>query len=311
MVAFPGIYPPLVTPMHEDLSVDLQTLRKLVTYQVDSGVAGLWIAGATGEGQSLSADERFRITETVIDAAAGRIKVIVHVGSLDPIAALTLANHAEKCGADAIASLPPFFYGVTTQEVVDYYRRLADGCGLPLFLYHLPVATHVPITPTIVEKLLDHDAVRGVKFSDPNLTMMHRIKNLAPDRLTLLFGMDSMFLAGLVMGADGGVGGTQNYMPHAFIRILKAHADGDLAAARELQHRMTRFMADFSAGLSPVVFVKQAMPLLGIDCGPMRPPLSMPSADQRRSMQRCWDKHLEWLQSLGCDPELTSTSTAV
>ena len=298
MASFSGIYPALVTPAHDDFSVDVEALRRMVAFHIESGVDGFWVAGATGEVTSLSGEERRVVTEAVIDASASRAKVIVHVASGNHRESLALAAHAEQCGADAIASIPPYFVPVREQEIIDHYRRLADGCGLPLFAYHLPMCTHVPITQAIVERLLAAEALQGIKFSDFNLADMWMMKNLGGDALSVLYGMDAMFLAGLVMGADGGVGGTYCYMPQVHIQIYQAYKRGNLAAAQNIQRRATTFIRELSCGLGPIVFVKQAMSLMGLDCGPPRPPLLPPSPEQCRLMERCWDDHREWLASL-------------
>lgn len=298
MELFPGIYPALVTPMQEDLSLHAALIPRLVEFHVASGVDGIWIAGASAEAELLSAEERRAMTEMVIEAVAGRVKVIVHVGSVAPLQAYALADHAQRCGADAVASIPPYFYMPTMPAVVDHYRRLADACSLPLFMYHLPDCTHVPVTLSLIEQLLEIPSIAGIKYSDHNLLLMRRIKCLDPDRLTVLFGMDAVLLAALVMGADGGVGGSYNFMPEAFVKIHALHRDGRIAEAQQVQWETTNFSLALRADLPPMPASKFAVSLRGIDCGPPRPPHVLPSDSEQERMRQCWEAHRAWLDSI-------------
>lgn len=296
MASFTGIYPALVTPVHEDLSINVEMLRKLVKFHLLAGVDGLWVGGATAEAMQLTEEERRLVASTVVDAAGGRVNVIVHVGSPDGLAAARLAVHADQAGADAVASVPPFFLPHTEDAIIGHYRRLADSCSLPLFMYHLPELTQVPITTALAEGLLKIPQVQGIKFSEQNVTLMRQIKNLSPDRLSILFGMDSMLLAGLVMGADGGVGGSYNYLPGAYVRIFDAFRRGDLADAQALQHHTTDILLSLSGMAVPTA--KCVMRLLGYDCGPTRPSLTMPSKADEEAIARVFQRHRKWLETI-------------
>ncbi len=298
MNIFAGIYPALVTPMRDDLTLHAALLPRLVEFHLDAGVDGIWIAGASGEGELLSTEERRVITEMVIEAVAGRAKVIVHVGSIAPAQSYDLAVHAQRCGASAVASTPPHYYAPSPQTVVDHYRRIADVCDLPLFMYHLPGCTHVPVTLPLAEKLLEIPSIAGIKYSDHNLILMRSIKQLDPDRLTLLFGMDAVLLAALVMGADGGVGGSFNFMPEAYVRILALYREGRLADAQQLQRETSDFGIALRGALSPASASKFAVSLRGIDCGPPRPPLSLPAEEEQQRMRRYFEAHRTWLEGL-------------
>ncbi len=298
MKKFSGIYPALVTPTRLDHTINVALLRELVELHLREGVNGLWVCGASGEGLSLSEEERRLVATTVTEAMAGRATIIVHVGAVDSLQSARLASHAQECGAHAVASVPPVFYATNEDNIVAHYQRLADSCSLPLFVYHLPGLTHVSLTPQMVEGLLKIPQVRGIKFSDYNLVAMRQIANLERDRLTVLFGMDTMLLAGLMMGADGGVGGTYNYLSGLFVRIYQAYNQGKLSAAQELQGQATDFIFGLNSGNNPISSTKWALSLLGYDCGPPRPPLTgLPAAEQQR-MRQFWEKHLGWLERI-------------
>ena len=310
MTAFAGIYPALITPVHEDFSINIEMLQELVEFHLRAGIDGLWVGGASAESMQLTEDERKLMATTVIDAVNGRVKVIVHVGSPDGLVAARLAAHADQAGADAVASVPPFFLPHSQEAIVGHYRRLADHCSLPLFMYHLPGLTHVPISTDLAEGLLKIPQVRGIKFSDQNVIMMRQIKNLSPDRLTILFGLDSMLLSALVMGADGGVGGSYNFLPGAYVRIFDAYRRGHLADAQAIQHQTTDFVSGIG-GRGGVGAYKCAMRLHGYDCGSTRPSLTMPSKDDQDAIARLWEQHREWLETVAITaPNVQAAATA-
>jgi len=293
-----GIYPALVTPMRDDQTLHASLIPRLVEFQIAAGVDGIWIAGASGEAELLSVEERRVMTEMVVEAVDGRVNVIVHVGSIAPTHSYELASHAQQCGVDAVASTPPHYYAPGPQTVVDHYRKLADVCDRPLFMYHLPACTHVPVTLPLAERLLEIPSMAGIKYSDHNLILMRQIKQLDPDRLTVLFGMDAVLLAALVMGADGGVGGSYNFMPEAYVKILALHREGRLAEAQRLQRETMDFGLGLRADLPPMSASKFALSFRGIDCGPPRPPHMVPAKDQQQRMRQCFEAHHAWLEGL-------------
>jgi N-acetylneuraminate lyase len=309
MAELGGIYPAIVTPITDDYRVNTDALSRLVAYFIDEGADGIWICGASGEAISFTEDERRLVTETISEAAAGRLKIIVHVGATNGLESARLAEHAEKSGADAVASVPPFFYPVNDATIVDHYRRLADSCSLPLFLYHLPGCTHVPMRVDLMEKLLDIPQSAGIKFSEADVVLMRQIKNLDPDRLTVLFGMDTMLLSALVMGADGGVGGTYNFIPGAYVRIHKAFLAGDYAAAEELQRAACDFVHAFPRIDGPIPFMKFVTSLLGFECGPPRPPLVAASKEKCEEYRRIWtERHPRFLDRMESIGDVTAAS---
>ena len=130
-----------------------ESLRAVFEFNVESGVHGFWVAGGTGESILLSDGENRRIAEIVSDQNRGRVKNIMHVGAPTTERAVALARHAASVGVEAICCVPPFFYRRTDREIVDHYRAVGDAAGLPLFIYNLPSATRVEITPALMDKI--------------------------------------------------------------------------------------------------------------------------------------------------------------
>ena len=273
MKEFHGVYPALITPLDDSDQVNEGVVQDLVDWHLEAGVNGFYVAGGTGEGLLLSLPQRKDLTETVMRATDGRATVIVHVGSVSTQAAVNLAQHANAVGAGAISAIPPIYYGVDPSSVVEHYSAIASATALPLFVYHIPSATHSDMTIDLMTSLLEIPTVKGIKFSDYNHSLMRRICLLRSD-LVVYSGNDDVFLSGLIMGAHGGIGLTYNFMPHLFVGIYRAFQSGDLARARELQWKVCD-MIDTLSGISSsnIAAAKVALQHLGFEVGEPRRPI--------------------------------------
>ncbi|MBL9124588.1 MAG: dihydrodipicolinate synthase family protein, partial [Planctomycetaceae bacterium] len=138
MTRFAGVIPPIITPYDADGNLHEVALRQLVDWYAEAGCDGLWAPGGTGEGGMLSCDERVRMAELLDEYVERRMKIIFHVAAVTTADAVAATTRCQELGIDAICSMPPFCYGKSRGEIVDYYRRLADATDRPIFLYNLP-----------------------------------------------------------------------------------------------------------------------------------------------------------------------------
>jgi len=267
-----GIYPALFTPYDETGAISEEMLRKLISVQVAAGVDGVYLCGGTGEGLLLSIEERKRVAEIAVQDAKGHAKVVVHVGSVATGDCVELAQHAEQVGADAVSSVPPFYYGVSIDGIADHYAQIAAACGLPLLLYNIPTAVQVTVTPDMMSRFLEISTVSGIKFSSYHLFHMWQMLQLDSGRLSVFSGNDEVLLGALAMGAHGAIGLTLNLMPGLYRDLYKSATSGDFATARCLQDYANRVIAILLR--YPVIpAAKEAMRWIGYDCGPCRSPL--------------------------------------
>jgi N-acetylneuraminate lyase len=294
MKKFHGVYPALITPLDDSDQVNEGVVQDLVDWHLEAGVNGFYVAGSTGEGLLLSLQQRKDLTEAVMRATDGRATVIVHVGSVSTKAAVNLAQHANAVGAGAISAIPPIYYGVDPSSVVEHYSAIASATALPLFVYHIPSATHSDMTIDLMTSLLEIPTVKGIKFSDYNHSLMRRIYLLRPD-LIVYSGNDDVFLSGLIMGAHGGIGLTYNFMPHLFVGIYRAFQSGDLARARELQWKVCDMIDTLSGiGSSNIAAAKVALQHLGFEVGePQRPILPLTSRETEIAIVRLTELGLD------------------
>jgi N-acetylneuraminate lyase len=285
-----GIFPALLTPFDASGKIDEASLRKLVSFNIAKGVDGFYVCGSTGEAFLLSHDERKRILETVVSEVAGRVSVICHIGAISTDFTIQLGKHALAVGADAVSSIPPFYYKFSSDEVLGFYRDLADAIELPVIPYNFPALSGVTLTGVLIRKLREHPRIAGVKFTSSDLFQLERMKKDDPD-LIVYNGFDEMFLAGMAMGADGAIGSTYNFMPEKFLGIRERMLAGDLPGARALQDQANEVIQVVIDTGKALVAQKYLTGLVGIPCGECRRPFIPLTTADKASLdavaQRC------------------------
>ena len=203
---------------------------------------------------------------------------MVHVGAISTAESIKLAQYAERAGADAIASIPPFAYGRSPAGIHAHYEALSKSCQLPLYLYNIPSLTSVNLRAEDIARLLDLQTVKGLKFSDDALFEEFRIISLKP-KLDVFHGCDETLLYSFMIGTVGGIGLIYNLMPKKFVELFAAFQSGKLAEANQIQLAISTFTNEFltRSGGNPVGLAKGVMEGLGFECGQARlpnPPVS-------------------------------------
>ncbi len=285
MTVFKGIYPALVTPSDASGGVNIPALEALVDYLLGKGIDGLYIGGTTGEGIFMSAAERQTLAEVVLHRVSGRVPVIVHVAAVAFADARALAVHAAAHGASGIASIMPPMYN-SAASVVAYYRALAAATpDLPFFSYILN--PHIdPVT--VMRELQSVPNLIGAKYTGPNLYEMRQIMDMNQGKWVMFSGMDEQCAYAAMMGVDGAIGSTLNFMPGVYRAIREAVKQGDLPAAQTLQLRANRV----TAAMIEVGFggaLRETLRMIGIDCGEPRLPSLPLSAEAKTALRRNLD----------------------
>jgi len=229
-----GTYAALVTPYTSDNQVNYDELQKLVRYLIDQGIDGFYVGGSTAEAFLLTQEERKNILEAVVEANEGQRKVICHVGSISTDMAIDFAKHAEKTGADAVSAISPFYYKFSEKEIIGYYNDIMNATELPMFIYNFPNFSGFSLTEDTLRKMAENKKLIGVKYTSSDMFMLERMKTNFPE-LVVWNGFDEMLAAGLIMGADGGIGSTYNCMPKLIHKIFDSFCAGDLAKTNEYQ----------------------------------------------------------------------------
>lgn len=276
------------TPFHADGSLNLPVIDQLAASLVANGVTGAFVCGTTGEGVSLTVEERQQVAERWQQAAGSQLRVIVHVGHTSLADARSLAAHAEKIGAHGVGCLAPFFFKpATIEDLAGFCAEVAAAApALPFYYYQIPSMTGVSLSAA---DFLRAAAPRipnlaGVKFTFENLMDFAECVRLEGGRYDIVFGRDEILVAGLALGARGAIGSTYNFLAPIFHEVIAAFEKGDLARAREKQAAANAIIKIFIRyGGLPAG--KAIMKIIGLDCGPTRLPLHSLSEKQAASMR--------------------------
>lgn len=281
VVQLRGVFPALVTPIDAHDRVSVTATRKLVQMNLAKGVDGFYVGGSTGEAFLLSLDERKQLLETVVSEAKGKATIIAHVGCIGTRDAAELARHAYESGADAVSSLPPFYYEFSFAEIRDFYNELVDAASLPLIVYNIPARTGFVFSSGQWEELFRNPGIVGVKHTSMDLYQLERIKRL-DEQVVVFNGHDEVFLGGLTMGADGGIGSTYNIMAERFLQIHECFQT-DYQQAHKLQLEVNEIISTLiEVGVMPGV--KYVLRLLGVDCGECRRPFGALTDNHKRTL---------------------------
>jgi len=277
---FSGVHVAMNSCYDEFGEIDEAAVKRLTRFLIDKGVQGVYVGGGTGEGLLQTVEERKRVLEAVAGENGGRMTVTAHTGAMTTKDSAELARHAERAGADAISSVPPFYYAYTEQAVKDYWLEAMNGADLPFLIYHIPGATGFQVTPRLVRDLREAapDRLVGMKVTVFSTYELQQFKASGGDEFIVMNGPDQQYLAGRVMGADGGIGGTYGVMPELFLRIESHIRQGRLLDAQRWQFRVNGIITDMRE-LGLFGAIKQLIRLRGIECGePRRPLPSLPAS---------------------------------
>ncbi len=278
-----GIIPPIVTSFKDDESLDLETLRKHIDWQLGQKVHGIFVLGTTGEFYAMSEAEKQAVTAAAVEHVGSRAKVYVGTGAETTGEVVRLSKMAAKEGAAGVSVITPYFLKPTQAELVDHFRRVADVAGVPVILYNNPATcAGVSIEPDTVAKLAEHPQVVGIKDSSGDLqNTIELVKRAQSERFSVLLGRDTLILAGLMFGTRGAIPATCNIAPRLCVGIYEAFKNGDLDAARAFQDKLSPVRLALSLGTGNGA-VKEALALLGKPCGPNRRPIS-PLSDEKKA----------------------------
>ena len=264
----------MATPLMADgETVNTAVIPQLANFLINAGASGLFVGGTTGEGILLAADQRRRLHETAVQAANGRVPVIVHVGHNRLQTAVSLAQHAAQIQANYIAAVTPYFYKTAEDQLVDYYLAIAQAApNTPLLLYDIPQLAVNGITAKLINRL--HPllpTLAGMKTSRPNAQEVLDLLRHRPPGFTVLIGNEQISLAMLANGADGLVSGLSTAVPEPFVALTAAFEQGDLAQAEQAQRRVWQLLGQLP-GDQRLSAIKQILIDRGVPVGPPVPP---------------------------------------
>ncbi len=260
--SFSGILPALVTPLTTNGELAVASFELLLERVYKAGCHGVYVCGQTGEGLLLPVALREQAAEVAVRCSPAGKTVMVHVGAHRTADAVRLATHAATVGVHAISSLPALG-NYSFVEIKNYYRRIAVVSTLPVFVYYFPEVAPAIQTADQIFELCEIPNVVGLKFTDFNLYTLGRIH----DAGNVLFnGRDEILAAGLLMGADGGIGTFYNLVPELFVQVYNLACAGKWNEAKQVQDRINSLIT-VVLGFPVFPAIKVILGWTGIDCG--------------------------------------------
>jgi len=265
-----GLFTALITPFDSKGNVDADCLAGLVRFQISKGVDGIYPCGSTGLGPMLSLPERKLVAETVVRAARGKVPVVVQVGCADTGSTVELAKHAEKIGADAVASLTPFYYKPGDKAIFKHFEAVASEIRIPLLAYNIPQFTGNNLLPAAVALMARDGTIQGIKDSSQNLPQLEDLIGAVPKDFVVMNGTEEYGLFAIMAGADGLVSGGASALPELFKSIVVSERKGDHGAAIIAQKTVLKVKELTKP--SPIAAYYAILRERGMDCGAPRPP---------------------------------------
>ncbi len=269
----------LVTPFHEDGSVDYPRLRQLVDWHIAEGTDCIGVVGTTGESPTVTVEEHCQIIQVAVEQAAGRIPVMAGCGANSTAEAISLARYALEVGAHSQLQVVPYYNKPGQEGQYRHFRAIAEATGeLPIVLYNVPGRSVADLQHDTVLRLAQVDGIVGIKEATGNLERAQWLLREAPADFAVFSGDDATAIALMLLGGHGNVSVTANLAPRLMHQLCAAAMAGDLATARAIQQRLLPLHRQLFCEANPIP-VKWAMARLGL-CGPtLRLPMTALEAD--------------------------------
>lgn len=280
-----GCGPALVTPFHEDGSLDVSGLEGLVDFQIENGIDFIVPCGTTGESATLEFDEHLLVVETVFKRVNGRIPVIAGAGGYNTAHVIEMAKAVEKIGVDAILSVTPYYNKPSQEGLYLHYKTIAETISLPIVLYNVPGRTATNLSNDTVLRLSEIENIVALKEATGNLAQMTELAMRKPEGFVLLSGDDANVLALIALGGSGLISVAANEAPRETTEFVHLCLNGDFSAAVAAQKKLFPLMTANFIDTNPVP-VKYAMAVMGKIKGPYyRLPLTGLSEEGQNHMK--------------------------
>ena len=265
-----GIIPPLVTPLVDNKTLDVESLERLIEHLIAGGVHGLFVLGTTGEEQSLSYDVRKQMIKESCRINRGRLPLLACITDTSIVESIKLAKVAADCGADGVVSAPPYYFATGQPELAQFYEELVPQLPLPVFLYNMPSHVKVNVAPDTVRRLAEMEQVVGFKDSSANAVYFQSVMYKVQHRkdFAMLVGPEEITGECVLLGGHGGINGGANMFPELYVGMYHAARNRDIETVLKLQQLIMQISTSIYTvgkhGSSYLKGLKCALSLLGI-----------------------------------------------
>jgi 4-hydroxy-tetrahydrodipicolinate synthase len=268
-----GSIPAIVTPMHEDGSLDLPGFRKLIDWHVEEGTDALVVVGTSGESATLNVEEHILMVRTAVEHAAGRMPIIAGAGGNSTAEAIELTKHAKEVGAQASLQVVPYYNKPTQEGMYRHFAKIAESVDLPVVLYNVPGRTVADMANETILRLAQVPGVVGVKEATGNLERAAYLIKHAPAGFKIFSGDDPTAIALMLLGGHGNISVTANVAPRQMSELCRAAIEGDAKTARAIHLKLLSLHKNLFIESNPIP-VKWALQELGRIEGGIRLPLT-------------------------------------
>lgn len=282
-----GIIVPLITPFHDDETIDFPSYKKVIDFVIAGGVHGLLVGGTTGEYHVMSLAERKSLIKAGCEYAAGRVPVMAGVGCFTAKETIELANYAAECGADWGLVLPPYYHQTSEEGIKAFYKEIAANSKVGIVIYNYPGATSVDFPPEMIYELSQEENIVSVKES-ADFGHLCKVVTLTKDvdNFTVFTGEEHFILPTFAVGGQGAFGILVNLLPKEIVNLYDLVQKNDLNAARDLNRKLSGFYGLMEVEGNPYPGpVKAGMDMIGIKGGKVRKPLTQPTEDLKKKMK--------------------------
>lgn len=301
-VKFEGIYTPVITPFHEDFSINHEAFAQTVESLIAAGVHGIVLAGTTGEYYAQAMEERVAMMKVARELTAGKIPLVIGTGAIRTEDSVALAREAREAGADALLVATPPYACPTGREIALHAMAVVEAAGLPAMLYNYPGRMSVNMDRETLDRIGRNPSFRAIKESSGDPGRLHMLARDYP-HIQLSCGMDDQALEFFAWGARSWVCAGSNFAPEAHLALYRTCAlEGDFTKGREIMSAMLPLMGILEQGGKFIQSVKHGVTLRGIQAGPPRAPLRELNKDERRALEeviRTMNKTVESLENGG------------
>ena len=274
MAIFKGAGVAIVTPFHEDGSINYEKFAELVELQIEGGTDAIIVCGTTGESSTLTHEEHLDLIRFCVETVKGRIPVVAGTGSNCTETAVYLSTEAEKYGADGLLLVSPYYNKATQKGLYAHFRAVAEAVDLPILLYNVPSRTGCNILPETVVKLCqDMENIVGVKEASGNITQIASLAALADGKVDIYSGNDDQIVPIMALGGLGVISVLANVAPAQTHEICQKFFDGDVEGSRRMQLEAIELCQALFCEVNPIP-VKAALNLMGKCSGALRMPLT-------------------------------------
>ena len=287
---FTGSGVALVTPFSKDEKIDYNVFEKLIEFQIANNTDAIIVCGTTGEGSTLTVDERLSLFRFAAEKIKGRVPLICGTGSNSTSFTLDVAKEAEKSGADAHLMVTPYYNKTSQTGLIKHYYELADKLTKPLIVYNVPSRTGMNISPETYRKLSEHENITGVKEADTNITKLQKAIYLCEGKLDFYVGNDDMISVACAVGCKGVISVLANILP-SYTHILAANGvSGKNKESLRMQNEVMELAQKLFCDINPIP-VKEAMSMLSMCNKTLRLPLCNTSDENKNIIADVIEKY--------------------